>query len=103
MMLEYVFVTRTPRQYTREFNVEAVKLVTEDGMTIAQVVGELGIGPNILQRWRKQFTADPVQAFPGQGNLKPEAEELRQLRLENARLRQERDILKKPSPSARRP
>jgi len=64
-------------------------------MTIAQVSRDLGIGQNVLQRWKQQFTADPVQAFPGQGHLKPEAEELRQLRLENARLRQERDILKK--------
>jgi len=88
-------MSRKRRQYTREFKVEAVKLVTEGGMTIAQVSRDLGIGQNVLQRWKQQFTADPVQAFPGQGNLKPEAEELRQLRLENARLRQERDILKK--------
>ena len=88
-------MTKKRRQYTREFKVEAVKLVTEGGMAIAQVARDLDIGQNVLQRWKKQFTADPPHAFPGQGNLKPDDEELRKLRLENARLRQERDILKK--------
>lgn len=88
-------MARKRRQYTREFKVEAVKLVTEGGLTIAQVARDLDISQSVLQRWKRQFATDPVYAFPGQGHLKPEAEELRQLRLENARLRQERDILKK--------
>ena len=88
-------MARKRRQYKREFKVEAVKLVTEGGMTIAQAARDLDISQSVLQRWKKQFTADPVHAFPGQGHLKPDDEELRKLRLENARLRQERDILKK--------
>jgi len=88
-------LSKQRRQYTREFKVEAVKLVTEGGLTIAQTARDLGIGQSVLQRWKQQFGDDPDHAFPGQGHLKPEAEELRQLRLENARLRQERDILKK--------
>ena len=83
------------RQFTREFKVEAVKLTTEGGMTLAEVARDLDISQSVLQRWKKQFTVDPVHAFPGKGNLKPEDEELRRLRLENARLPQERDILKK--------
>ncbi len=88
-------MTKKRRQFTREFKVEAVKLTTEGGMTIAKVARDLDVGQNVLQRWKKQFTTDPIYAFPGQGRLKPDDEELRQLRLENARLRQERDILKK--------
>ncbi len=80
------------RQYTREYKVEAVRLVTEGGQSIAQVARDLDIGANVLQRWKKQFTEDPAHSFPGQGRLKPDDEELRKLRLENARLRQERDI-----------
>ena len=83
------------RQFSREFKVEAVKLVTDGGVSIAQAAQDLDISQSVLQRWKKQFGADPAHAFPGKGNLKPEDEELRRLRLENARLRQERDILKK--------
>lgn len=88
-------MSKKRRKYTREYKVEAVKLVTEGGQTIAQAARDLGLGANVLQRWKKQFTEDPVHSFPGQGHLKPDDEELRKLRLENARLRQERDILKK--------
>ncbi len=88
-------MARKRRQYTREFKVEAVKLVTDGGVSIAQAARDLDISQSVLQRWKRQFKSDPVHSFPGQGHLKPEAEELRRLRLENARLRQERDILKK--------
>ena len=94
-------MTKKHRQYTREFKVEAVKLVTEGGTTIAQAARDLDISQSVFQRWKSQFRSDPVQSFPGQGHLKPEAEKLRRFGLENTRLRQERDILKKPSPSAR--
>ena len=85
-----------PRQkYTREFKVEAVRMTTEQGLTIAQVSRDLGVSANMLGRWKKQYTEDPGFAFPGKGNLKPQDEELRRLRRENAILRQERDFLKK--------
>lgn len=68
-------MTRKRRQYTREYKVEAVKLVTEGGQTIAQAGCDLGIGTNVFQRWKKPFMGDPVIAFPGQGRLKPDDEE----------------------------
>ncbi len=83
------------KKYTREFKIEAVRLLTESNMTIAQASRDLGINPNVLTRWKKEFTDNNSQAFPGSGHLKPEEEELRRLRRENALLRQERDILKK--------
>ncbi len=83
------------RQYTREFKVEAVKLVTEGGLSVAQTARGLGVSQSVLHRWKCKSSSDPSHAFPGVGHLKPEVEELRQLRLENARLRQERDIIKK--------
>ena len=87
-------MTRKRRQFTREFKVEAVKLVTEGGWTIAQAARDLDISQSVLQRWKRQFRSDPVHSFPGQGHLKPDDEELRRLRLENARLRQERGSAK---------
>ena len=74
---------------------EAVRLHTEKGVTVARVSKDLGISPHLLCRWKKQIQNDGVVVFPGKGHLKPEDEELRRLRRENELLRQERDILKK--------
>jgi len=83
------------KRYAREFKLEAVRLLSGPGMTIAQAGRDLGVSPNLLARWKKAFQNDNSQAFPGKGHLRPEEEELRRLRRENALLRQERDILKK--------
>ena len=83
------------KKYTREFKIEAVRLLTGSNMAVAQASRDLGINPNLLARWKKEFVNDSSQPFPGTGHLKPEEEELRRLRRENALLRQERDILKK--------
>ena len=86
---------RTRRRYTREFKVEAVKLVRERGVTVAQAARDLGLGRTVLAKWVREFASDPKDAFPGQGQQKPEQVELTQLRREVARLKMERDILKK--------
>lgn len=81
------------KTYSREFKIEAVKLVTEHGMTRKQVARDLGVDIGTLRSWIKQFTDDPQRAFPGKGHVRDE--ELRQLKREVEQLRQERDILKK--------
>ncbi len=83
------------RTYSREYKLEAVNLVEGRGVTFAQVARDLDINPNILRRWVKELGADPQHAFPGQGQMKPEQAEIAQLRREVARLKAERDILKK--------
>ena len=83
------------RQYTKEFKIEAVRLIVEEGRPISEVARELGIGENLLHRWKKKSEEGKIDPFPGQGRLSPEDEELRRLRRENERLRMERDILKK--------
>ena len=90
------------RQFTKEFKVEAVRLVVEESRPISAVARELGIGENLLHRWKKKYEEGKVEPFPGKGRLSPEDEELRQLRRENKRLRMERDILKKQWPFSRR-
>jgi transposase len=55
----------------------------------------LGIHANVLRKWVRDATLDPVQAFPGHGQMKPEQAEIARLKKEVARLRMERDILKK--------
>ena len=83
------------RQYTKEFKIEAVRLIIEEGRPISDVARELGIGENLLHRWKKKSEEGKIDPFPGKGRLSPEDEELRQLRRENKRLRMERDLLKK--------
>ena len=83
------------RSYSREFKLEAVRLVTEGGLSLAQASRDLGVRDSLLSRWRKELGADPEEAFPGKGHQKSQDEELRRLRRENEILRQERDILKK--------
>jgi transposase len=70
-------------------------LVTERGVTVAQAARDLGLHINSLRRWVREHRADPLQAFPGEGQQKPETAELTRLRREVAKLRMERDILKK--------
>ncbi len=84
------------RRFTRDFKLEAVRLVRE-GRTQRAVAEELGLNANLLGRWIKQLGIDPEQAFPGQGILKARDKEVDDLRRENARLRGELSFLKKVS------
>jgi transposase len=116
---EEVFMgPRSSRRHTPAFKVEAVRLMHErraSGLTLQRVSDELDVGPDLLRTWAKQMAGAPTDAspetiFPGGGRRRaflpvetlapapgsepPEAE-LRRLRRENERLRQERDFLKK--------
>jgi transposase len=83
------------RKFSREFKLEAVRLVRERGVTVAQAARDLDVHENVLRKWVREFDADPRQAFPGPGQMKPEQLEIDRLRKEVAKLKAERDILKK--------
>lgn len=83
------------RSFSREFKLEAVRLVRERGVGIAQASRDLDVHENVLRKWIKQFDDDPRQAFPGHGVMKPEQAEIDRLRREVQKLKAERDILKK--------
>ena len=83
------------RAFTREFKLEAVRLIRDRGVTAAQASRDLGVHENVLRKWVRDFEADPKEAFPGQGQMKPEQLEIERLRREVAKLKAERDILKK--------
>jgi transposase len=87
--------TGTRRKYDREFKIEAVKLVTERGTSIAEAARNLGIHENLLRTWKKKYLEDTADSFPGKGHLKPQDEQLRCLRKKLADVEEERDILKK--------
>ena len=83
------------RKYDREFKEGAVRLVIENGKTLAGTARDLGITENMLSRWKKEYLEDREHAFPGKGRMKPEDLELHQLKKRIADLEQEREILKK--------
>jgi transposase len=83
------------RRFSREFKLEAVKLVRQRGVAVAQASRDLDVHENVLRKWVKEFADDPQNAFPGQGQMKPEQLEIERLRREVHKLKAERDILKK--------
>ena len=85
----------TRRNHSKEFKLEAVRLATQPGSSVRKTAEELGINESLLHTWKRQLSVDGDQAFPGHGRLKPDDEEIRKLRLELKRVREERDILKK--------
>ena len=88
-------MSKKRRQFDKAFKVEAVRLVIEERRPVAAVARDLGIGENLLHRWKRQLTNHQESAFVGTGNLSTEQAELRCLQRENADLREERDISKK--------
>jgi transposase len=85
----------TRRQFSREFKLEAVRLVKERGVAVVQAARDLDVHENVLRKWMRELASDPQQAFPGKGVMKPEQAEIERLRKEVAKLKMERDILKK--------
>jgi transposase len=83
------------RKFTKEFKVEAVKLVLDQGMSQSDVSRDLGINPDVISRWVLEYESNQEEAFPGKGRLKPQEKRIQELEQENRRLRMERDILKK--------
>lgn len=85
--------TRTRQAYTEDFKRDAVALVTEQGYSIAEAARSLGVGANLVGRWKRQHeTLSSVE-----GLSSDEREELKQLRKEVRTLRMEKEILKKAS------
>ena len=83
------------KHYPKQFKVDAVKLVNEQGYKVSEAARNLGIHHSSLRRWKNQLITDGSKAFPGKGHISPEKEELHRIRKENERLRMEREILKK--------
>lgn len=83
------------KQYTKEFKLDAVSLVLDQGLTIAEAAQSLGIRANMLGRWIRESQVDNNgHAFRGNGKLTPEQAEIRRLKIENKQLKLERQILK---------
>jgi transposase len=81
--------------YTAEFKLQAVRMITDQKLSAAEVARRLDVGENLLRAWKKAFLERGRDAFPGHGHPPPAEDELRRLRAEVARLKAERDLLKK--------
>jgi len=68
------------RKFTREFKLEAVRLIKERGVSFAQASQDLSVHESQLRSWVKAFADDPQYAFPGQGQMKPEQLEIARLK-----------------------
>lgn len=82
------------RRFTREFKLEAVRQL-QSGSRLADVARALGVHPQVIRRWQEQVKVDPATAFPGNGRVARDEDELQRLRKEVVQLRAERDFLKK--------
>jgi len=83
------------KHYSKQFKIDAVKLVTEQGYKVAEAARNLGIHHSSLRNWKKQLETDGNQSFPGKGHMTSDKEELYRLRKEVKKLQMEREILKK--------
>ncbi len=85
----------TRKKYSKEFKLDAIALVLEQGYSKAEAARSLDINPNMLGRWINEHEQEDDQAFRGNGKLTDEQLEIRQLREQVRRLEMEKDILKK--------
>lgn len=81
---------RSYRRYTDDFKRDAIRLVEQEGLPVAQVARDLGVNVNSLHNWLKKHREER-----GDDVSESEQEELQRLRRENRILKEERDILKK--------
>ena len=78
--------------YSKEFKQEAIRLAAQSNNK-SGVARDLGIHLSMLRRWEQQLAEEGQKAFSGKGN--PKEEEVNHLKKENARLKEENEILKK--------
>jgi len=78
------------KQYTKEFKLDAISLVLDQGHTPTEVSRNLEINANMLRRWIREYQADDGdQVFRGNGKLTPEQEEIRKLKVRVKQLEME--------------
>lgn len=83
------------KRYDKSFKEQAVRLVLEQRRSIPSIAIDIGIHDNTMYNWVNEYKKHKENSFPGSGNLRPEDEELRNLRKRVADLEMENKILKK--------
>ena len=80
------------RKYSPEFKREAVLLTQQPGVSCRQIALDIGVNPNLLNRWKREAKQAKDQAFKGHGS--PRDEEMAKLKRELAKVKKERDFLR---------
>lgn len=88
-------VFKKRKKFTKDFKRETVRMILDDERSVSDLSVDLDIHPNTLYRWVKEFREQGEDSFRGNGNLPPAEAEIRRLKRELARTKEERDILKK--------
>lgn len=83
------------RKFSRQVKLEAMRQVKDRGVSVAQAARDLDVQENVLRKWVRELSGKSQQAFPGHGQIRPEQQEIVRLRRHVAKLKAERDILKK--------
>ncbi len=84
------------KRFTKEFKLEAVRLLAKGDRPAAELARELGINRNQLYKWQEEVTGRGEAAFPGHGRpVSDKDAEIARLKRELERVTEERDILKK--------
>tara|TARA_Y100000296_G_C5160606_1_gene251595 strand:- start:167 stop:427 length:261 start_codon:yes stop_codon:yes gene_type:complete len=80
------------RKYSPEFKREAVLLTQQPGVSCRQIALDIGVNPNLLNRWKREVEPNKDQALKGHGS--PRDEEMAKLKRELAKVKKERDFLR---------
>lgn len=85
------------KTYTKEFKLEAIRLMETSGRPPAEIAMQLGIRRNQLYKWKEQLAKRGEAVFSGKRGrpAKEGQSELATLKQENIRLKEENEILKK--------
>ncbi|KTC92645.1 transposase [Legionella cincinnatiensis] len=83
------------KKYSKEFKLDAVSLVLDQGYGCTEAAKSLGVHQALLSRWIREYQEPASEAFRGNGKLSAEQAEIRRLKEENKRLKMEKEILKK--------
>ena len=84
---------RVTKSYNAEFRDQAVQQALTGGLSVAETARNIGVNENTLHTWISKYA--PTRGLSSESGQEPMYDELKRLRKENQRLRQERDLLKK--------
>lgn len=91
-------MTKQRQQYSREFKLEVIHLVTEQGYSVKNAAEAMGVGKSTIDRWVRQYRQEKQGITPqGSNALTPEQQEIQQLKKRIKQLELEKDILKQAS------
>ena len=85
----------TRKYFTRDFKLEAVRLLEHSGKSGTELARQIGVRRNQLYKWQSELRGKADRAFPGRGQHLESTDELTRLKRELERVTEERDILKK--------